>query len=483
VRISLLFPLWTEEYGNISVFAKKVGKLPPLNLAYLAAIAESQGHEVRIIDGEASEMSLEKMVEKTNEFNPDIVGITATTPFYHISANLAEKLKETNKNTKIAIGGPHITVLGEQVFKNCFDYAFIGEADNSWPKFLQTIEEGEDVSKVAGILYREGDEIKFTGPSETVKDVNSVPFPARHLLVNENYNTVTLKGEKRFTTIMTVRGCPYKCIFCSTRVFGKDTRTRDPRKVIEEMKECIQEYKTEHFWFLDDTLTLNRKHFSKICDLITQENLGITFEGSTRANLVDEALIEKMANAGLVRLSFGLESVDENVRTLMKKQVPLESYSIANKLTNKYGIETLNSCMIGLPGETEESIKKTLRFLREHREIRQANMSIAVPYPGTELYEMAKRGENRLKLETEDFSKYRRYNAAVMSVGDFSPDDLIRIQNEAYASIYCFVPERWGTMISKYGIEGTKKTLERLMKCIDDGETRFLTDKQLGIKN
>lgn len=482
MKISLLYPLWTEEYGEISHFAKKAGKWPPLNLAYLAAIAENQGHEVMIIDGEAGGMPLEEMVKETSEFNPDVVGITATTPFYHISANLAEGLKERNKDTKIVIGGPHITVLKDRVFKNCFDYAFIGEADNSWAEFLQTIEAGGDVSKVKGILYREDGTVKFTGQFESIADVNSIPLPARHLLNNENYRLGTLKGEKRFTSIMTVRGCPYNCIFCSTKVFGKDTRRREPRKVVEEMKECISGYKTEHFMFLDDTLTLNREHISDICDLIIEEKLGITFEGSTRANLVDEEIIKKMANAGLVRLSFGLESVDETVRKLMKKQVPLESYVTANNITNRYGIETLNSCMIGLPGETEDSIRKTLRFLREHREIKQANISIAVPYPGTELYEMAKKGENGIRLETEDFSKYRRYNAAVMSVGNFSPNDLIRIQNEAFASIYCFVPERWEAMIAKSGIDGARLTLERLMRCIDNGETRFLTDKQLGIK-
>src|SRR3989338_3383083 len=464
MKISLLYPLWTEEYEKIGHFAKK-SNLPPLNLAYLAAIAESHGHEARIIDGEAERLSIEEIVNRTSEFNPEIAGITATTPFYHISSKLARKLKERNPGITIVIGGPHVTVLKEEVFEDCFDFAFIGESDNSWSEFLQTFEEKEDFSGVKGILYRKNSEALFTGKSNSLEDINSIPFPARHLLKNENYTVGTLEGDKRFTSIMTVRGCPYKCIFCSTNIFGKDTRTRDPEIVIKEMQECIDRYGVEHFWFLDDTLTLNKKHISKVCDLMIEKNLKTTFEGSTRANLVDEELIKKMRQAGLIRLSFGLESVDETIRKLMKKQVPLESYVTANKLTDKYGIETLNSCMIGLPGETEESIKATLRFLREHKEIKHANFSIAVPYPGTELYEMAKRGENGLRLETKNYSEYRRYNAAVMSVGNFSPVDLIRIQNEAFASIYCFVPERWPNMLARTGIVGARMTLERLMKC------------------
>ena len=144
MKIMLLYPLWTAEYGKIAHFAKKAGKWPPLNLAYLAAIAEKQGHEVRIIDGEAEEISIKEMVTLTKEFNPDVIGITATTPFYHIVVQLARELKKEFPKVPVAIGGPHITVLREQVFEDCFDYAFIGEGDNSWPDFLDKYEKKRD---------------------------------------------------------------------------------------------------------------------------------------------------------------------------------------------------------------------------------------------------------------------------------------------------------------------------------------------------
>ncbi len=480
MKIALLYALWTEEYGKISHFAKKAGKWPPLNLAYLAAYAEKKGHEVIIIDGEAECLSVERMVQRTAEFHPDIIAITATTPFYHIAVQLGRALKKSIPDAAIAIGGPHVTVLGEKVFDRCFDYAFIKEADNSWPEFLLEYEKHGKVDSVKGIIYWNGGEAVFTGDPVPCDDVDQVPFPARHLLKHELYNLGTMRGIKRFTAIMTVRGCPYKCIFCTTKVFGKDFRRRAPESVLEEMKECIQKYGTEHFMFLDDTLTLHRQHIVGICDLIIKEKLGITFEGSTRANLVDEELIAKMAEAGLIRLSFGLESADETIRLNMKKDVPLESYVSANRLTNKYGIETLNSCMIGLPGETYDTVKKTLRFLRESREIRQANISIAVPYPGTELSEMAKNGEMGLKLMTEDYSQYRRYNSAVMTVGELTPENLMDIQNEAFASIY-LAPWRWEPMISKSGAMGALLTFNRLIECLKKGNTRFLTDRQLGI--
>jgi len=465
MRIALLFPKWTKEYGLFGHFAKKASTWPPLNLAYLAAIAEGMGHAVKIIDAQAEDLSIEETVQRTEEFNPDLIGFTATTPFFHIVSDLGKAIKERMNKKATVIGGHHITVVKEEAFYPWFDYAFIGEAEESWMEFLEKFEKNQDITDIKGIIYRKKDSIRFTGYAEPIIDIDSIPFPARHLLKPELYKMGTLKGTKRFTTIMTTRGCPFQCIFCSTDVFGRKIRKRSAKSVVEEIKEVVRKEGTKHFIFLDDTLTLDKKHILDICGLIEKENLVITFEGSTRANLVDEELVSHMKKAGLIRISFGLETVDEDIRRIIKKEVPLEEYRLANRLTNKYGIETLNSCMIGLPGETRETIDKTLNFLRHSPEIKQANISIAVPYPGTELYEMAKRGDCGLRLVTDDFSRFRRYNAAVMQVGDLSPDDLIKLQNRAFIEIYS-APWRIVPMLRKSGIVGGLLTLSRVFKHI-----------------
>ena len=467
MKVMLLYPEWTGEYGIFSCFARRAGVYPP-NLAYLAAIAEREGHEVRIIDAQVEGMSQDRIVSDVLKFKPNIIGMTATTPFFHIAVSLARKLKG---DSPIIIGGSHITILKERAFDSVFDYAFIGEADESFPLFLEGGERGEDVSGVKGVLYRENGGVRFTGEAESVYDLDSLPVPARHLLRMDRYKIGTLQGRKKFASIMTMRGCPFKCIYCSTQISGKRVRKRSPELVAKEIESVIREYNIRHFIFLDDTLTVDRKHILKICDLIKE--LKITFEGGSRADLVDEELISRMVDAGLTRFSFGLESVDENIRRIMRKEVPLESYIIANKLTNKYGVETLNSCMVGLPGETLDTIKKTLSFLRDSRDIKQANISIAVPYPGTELYEMAKRGDYGLKLLVDDFSKFRRYNSAVMSVNGLSPDDLIKLQDDAFASIY-LAPWRWRPMLKKSGIVGVFLTFSRLIKSIVRGRLSLL---------
>ena len=444
-------------------FAKKSAVIPPLNLTYIAAVAEKE-HEVKIVDCEAEDISAEKLLEIIGEYQPHLIGTTSTTPTFHYTVEYAKKIKE-NFNTPIAIGGSHITVLKERVFEDCFDYGFLGEAEESWRLFL----ENKDIFRVKRAIY-----------NEVPIDIDSVPFPALHLLKMDRYKLGTMRGIKKVAPVMMSRGCPFKCIFCTTDVFGKKVRRRNLDLVMKEITHSIEKFGTEHLFFFDDTLTLDRDYILRLCDRL--KKLNITFEGSTRANLVDEGIISAMADAGLIRLSFGLESVNPNIRKIIRKEVPLESYAIANRLTNKYNIETLNSCMIGLPGETIDTIRETLSFLRKAKEVKQANLAIAVPYPGTELYDMAVRGDYRLNLLTHDFSKFWRYNSAVMNVGDFTPKDLIRLQNDAFVSIY-IAPWRWLPMIRKQGMFGAVLTFFRLLKSLkriilnENGLFRFKENK------
>lgn len=467
MKILFLFPSWTGDYGIFSHFARKAGVWPPLNLALLAALAEQQGHEVIIIDAEANKIPLKKLMKEALSHNPHIIGLTARSPFFHLTKELAMGLKEQNNKIPIALGGQHITIMKEKAFLPFFDFAFIGEAEKSWPQFLEKFQKGEkDFSGIKGLMYRKNSGTIFTGVQEVTKDLDSLPFPARHLLNMKKYRLGTLQGTKNFTTIQTVRGCPWKCIFCASDALNTTViRKRSTKSIIKEIKEVIDRYNVRHFMFLDDVLTLDEKHILEMCDLIMEEKLQITFEGSTRANLVNEDMIRKMKQAGLIRLSFGLETVDDEMRKTMNKKVPLEAYSTANKILNKYDIEALNSVMIGLPGETTETVQKTLNWLRNAREVKQANFAIAVPYPGTELYRMAKAGEHGIKLITDDFSKYRRYGSAVTAVNELGPSDLIELQNEGFVSIYS-APWRWRPMLRKNGIIGGMLMLLRLSRLI-----------------
>lgn len=457
MKIALLYPRWTGEYGLFGHFARRQ-IWPPLNLALLGAIGEQHGHEMIIIDAEAQGMPEKKLIEQTLSLKPDVIGLTCYSPFFHLNLRLAQGLKEAGCTAPIIAGGPHITIMKEKALLPQFDYGFTGEAEVSFPRFLELLEEGGDVSEVKGLIYRRDGEVVSNGDPEWVQaevptkgsnvgqsyPLDQFPLPARHLLDMTKYKLGTIRGRKHFTSIQTMRGCPWKCIFCASEALNT-TRVvmRSPESVVEEMKRVVSEFPyINHFVFADDVLTLWKKHIIKICDLINEAGLKITFEGGTRANLVDDELIKYMAETGLIRLCFGLETTDPEMRVTMQKKVPMEAYMQSNKICAKYGVEALNSMMIGLPGETRETIRASLDFIGKAREVKQANFAIAIPYPGTEFHEMALAGGHGLQLKSEDFSEYLRYGSAVTQVGDLTPDDLIELQNEGFVKIYS-KPWRW----------------------------------------
>jgi anaerobic magnesium-protoporphyrin IX monomethyl ester cyclase len=466
MKVLLLYPTWTGAYGLFGHFARRNSTWPPLNLALLGAIAERHDHTVRIMDGEAERMSLEDMVKAAVAYKPDVIGFTATSPFFHLSKAVAEGIKQVAPHIPIAVGGPHMTIMKEKALLPAFDYAFLGEAEESWPQFLNAMEQGKPVSDVAGILYRCNGEVVSSGAAADITDLNRLPMPARHLLNMPLYKLGTLRGRLPFTSIQTMRGCPWKCIFCASEALKTTSmRVRSPRNVVDEMKAVVSTFGTRHFYIVDDVMTLWKEHILEICDLIDQEKLDITFEGSTRANLVEDEVIARLVRSGLIRLSFGLETVDPEMRKTMKKQVPLDHYTRANRICNEYGVEAMNSVMIGLPGETRETVHATLNFLGKAREVKQANFAIAVPYPGTEFHEMAVKGENHVQLMTDDFSEYRRYGSAVTTVGELTPHDLIELQNEGFVSIYS-APWRWVPMLQKHGLLGGSLMLFRLARLL-----------------
>jgi len=478
MKIALLYPSWTGAYGIFGHFARRQ-IWPPLNLALLGAIGEENGHEVTVVDGEARGLKEAELIELAMAENPDIIGLTCYSPFFHLNVSLAKGLKEAGCKVPIIVGGPHITIMKEKALLPQFDFAFTGEAEKSFPQFLELYEAGGDVSQVKGLVHRQNGEIVSNGDPEWVEapeptkgsnvgrhyPLDQFPTPARHLLDMTKYRLGTTRGRKHFTPIQTMRGCPWKCIFCASEALNT-TRVvmRSPESVVKEIKQITTDFPyISHFMFVDDVLTLWKTHITKICDLLNERGIKITFEGSTRANLVDDELIKYMAESGLIRLSFGLETTDPEMRTTMQKKVPMEDYVTANKICDKYGVEAVNSMMIGLPGETRETVRASLKFLRNAREVKQANFAIAVPYPGTEFHKIATSGSDGVTLMSEDFSEYLRYGSAVTTVGELSPADLIELQNEGFVSIYS-APWRWPSMWRRHGSLGLAFMLFRVAK-------------------
>ncbi len=452
MKLSLIFYAYTNSYGAYEKVAKSILPLPPLNLCMIAALAEKEGWKVQLIDAEIENLSNPEIIHRLKEFKPDLIGLTATTPFFASIADNAKVLKE-HLNIPIIIGGPHISIFGEQAFLDAFDYLSIGEADLVFSQFLRQFEKNPKEINVKGFISRQTNgEIFYPGDAPVPENLDELPSSARHLLKNDLYLFRTPTGVKKSTMIQITRGCPFECAFCATNLLTKDVRRRSISNVIKEIEYVVEDLGVGHIYFSDDNLTLSKTYTMDLCDEIEKRNLKFTFEGHTRADMWDEDIAKKMKRCGLIRVSFGLETAMPEIRDLIKKTVPLENYVAANRINNRLGIETMNSVMLGLPGETRELIKKTVDYLCKAKDIQNITYGITVPYPGTEIYEWADKGLYGLKLLSKDFSKFHRYGHSVLEVNGISPEEMISLQERGLIRIYsCWW--RWIPMIRLHGFK------------------------------
>ncbi|MBF0361094.1 MAG: radical SAM protein [Oligoflexia bacterium] len=437
MKLSLVIPAYTVDYGAFAGVASSILPLPPLNICILGALAKHEGWDVQVIDAEIEKLNDDQLIERIFEFKSDIVGFTATTPFFHNIERITKKIKERSKMF-IIVGGPHVSIFKEKSFLQHFDCLFIGESEEVFPLFLQHFASNKREFNIKGIMYRNYENtIVYHGDTSFVEDLNSIPFPDHTLLKRDLYKMSTPDGVKKLCSMIQMsRGCPYQCVYCANALYGKKIRRRGLDNVIEELIIIIKNRGIEHIYFSDDTLTYDRGYMLALCDKIEELNLKFTFEGHTRADLWDEHLAKRLQAIGLVRISFGLESADPRIKKIINKNIPLEKYIEASKINNKLGIETMTSVMLGLPGENRESIKTTVDFLCKTPEIKNVTYGIAIPYPGTEMLKMAERNEYGLKILDKDFSKYHRYGYSVMQVGDISPKEMIVLQQKGLIRIY-----------------------------------------------
>lgn len=452
MKLSLVYPAWCDEFGDFVGVAKGASSFPPLNLCIVAATAEAAGWEVQLIDGEVENLDFDQIYERVKDFGADLIGMTSTTPFFHRVVDVATQFK-SRCDIPIIVGGTHFSIVREEAFEDVFDYVVYGEAEMMFGDFLHGFEHGEPVAHIQGLMTRNADgTIRNNGEALRIPNLDDAPRPSRHLLPHKKYISGTYDyGMRPYTSMQMSRGCPFTCVYCATDFYGLKVRRRSVESSLDEIEYLVNEMGFKHIYFFDDTLTLKRKFILEICAGIKERGIEFTWEGSTRANLWDEEMVTKMKDAGLVRISFGLETSDPEVRELIEKGLPLEDYVVSNRLNNTLGVETINSVMLGMPGDTRESIKETISFLRKARDIQHATYSIAMPYPGTELHRMAKAGEHGLELIERDYSKYQRYNSAVMIVNGISPEEMIELQMLGLSQIYS-VWWRILPMVRRHGI-------------------------------
>lgn len=468
MKLILIHPPWADVYGNYKA-AAKVGVLyPPLGLCYLASSLEKGGHDVKIIDAEVEGMDIPKLLKIVKSYSPDLVGITSTTPIFHQAKKLAEGIKK-EMSIPIVIGGPHTTVMPEQSMAACnaFDYGIYGEGERTISEFTHALEDGETLNNIEGLLFRANGKVVKNKPVKFEPNLDAIPFPNRSLLDIDKYLwSVPKKGIVKFTTIMTSRGCPFNCIFCSQRtMFGTNVRYRTPGNILDEIEHIVNDLKINHIQFIDDTLTLKKDRVYEICKGILERGINVTWEGWTRANSVDEEMLRLMKRAGFIRVAFGIESGNPDILKVVKKGVTLEQVKNAFKIAKKVGLETRGSVMLGHPYETKKTAMDTLNFIKNLKDCDQVHLNITTPYPGTELYRIAQNSEGGMRLLTNDFSEYKRYGDAVIEVNDLTREDLIRYQRKGFLMFY-LKPRRIWYNLKRAGLKAGVKNSIAFLKSI-----------------
>lgn len=463
MKILLAMPTWTDDLGGFGRIGRTRNPQVPLGLLYLATLAEQQGHQVEFIDCDVERVSINELARRAAEGNFDLVGLTATSPIFHKAVKSAEAIKARAPHIKIMIGGDHVNILKRNVMYDVFDFASMGESEETWPEFLTRLDSGAtDFADVDGLIWRRPNgDIVQNKPRQLYPDLDKLPLPAIHLTKIDLYRmTFALPRNRKigpYVSIMMSRGCPFKCAFCSESSdvkydgFVAKMRYRSAKNIVDEIEAHFRNHKIRHFFFMDSNISLKRKHTVEICNEIIARKLPITFEGWTRANLIDEELMALLVEAGLVRMSCGVESGDTRILEIIKKQVPQEAVRDFFRLCGKYGVEPMCSAMLGNPGDTRESVQNTIRFLDSIPELLYTNFSIANPYPGTEMLAWARQGKHGLRLRYDDLSKYTRYDDSPIEVNDLSAQDLVRYQALGLIKIH-LKPRRFIAAIRMLGL-------------------------------
>ncbi|MBN1593192.1 MAG: cobalamin-dependent protein [Candidatus Coatesbacteria bacterium] len=417
----------------------------PVNILSLAAHLLANDIETRIIDFEVESLTDDAFLDRVSDFGPDLVGFTCLSPTVVAANRLAGAIKSHLPETFIVAGGPHISAMPERALKEFenFDAGVFGEGEHTLLEICGRVDECKPpkLDGVAGVAHRKGSEFVIEEKRPLIGDLDTLAFPARHLLNLDLYRAGSTPGvgdtATNSTVLFTSRGCAEDCTFCASKItFSRKLRFRSAEHVLAEVKDCIENFGFDHFTIDDDTFTLNKARLTKILEGFSE--LRVSWDCDTRVNAVDEEMLQDMKAAGCKKVAFGIESGSERIRALIKKRTTQEQIIRAFDAAKRAGLVTQAFFIIGShPSETLDEVKMTLKLAK-----RVAPdfiiVNVVTPFPGTELYEMMQAGG--YMPETLDWEKFDcTHTQPSWRTEHFSSDELVRLQRWFYLR-YSFSP-------------------------------------------
>jgi radical SAM superfamily enzyme YgiQ (UPF0313 family)/glycosyltransferase involved in cell wall biosynthesis len=441
-RVMLLNPPWHSgkrygiRAGSRWPFTMEMGKADvlvpayvpfPFFLAYATAVLKKKGINAVIADAIAEGLSDEEFLERVRGFSPNLVFIEAATASIENDLEWAKRLKDINENVKIAFVGTHVSALQGLFFaKNPeIDYLIVGEYEFAALELSESLKEGELPKDASGVIYRdENGKIVSNGRSRGILNLNDLPLPERITLPIYNYDDSGGTGTPSPTVqVMASRGCPFGCIFClwPQVLYGNRTyRARCPESVADEMEMLVKEYGFKGIYFDDDTFNIGKERILKLCKEIKRKEIHVPWAIMARADTSDFETLKAMRDAGLSALKFGLESATQEIIDKCGKGLNINNVEESVNNCRKLGIRVHLTYVFGLPGETHETLKRTIAYALK-LDSDSAQFSLATPFPGTKYHQML---QEKGLLVTKDWSKYDGNRYAVIRGENLSTKEL-----------------------------------------------------------
>lgn len=420
-------PQTASKYKFMGVIA------PPLGIAYMAGVLQENNIDVEILDASAEDMDFKDVEKELLKRKPDLVALTALTPTIGRALETAQVVKETLPDSIVVMGGYHPTFnFIETLEDENVDIVIRGEGEYIMLNLVQALENQSSLHDVKGIVFEDKNskEIVVNPEAPLIQDLDELPFPALNLLPMKKYRLLDM--DTHMTTMITTRGCPMQCSFCSSAAMhGKKIRERSVENIVDEIEYLNTNYNIDTIAFMDDTFTLKKRKVMAICDEILKRNIEIMWGCTSRVDTLDEKLLKKMKEAGCITIFIGVESADQQQLDNMCKNTTIAKIENAFKIAHKLKIRTIASVALGMPGDTKEIMNKTVKFVHKLKP-NYAIYSLATPYPGTRFYKEAFE-KNLIKIK--DWSKYTLITPILETI-DCSLNDMRKIQAKAFMKFY-----------------------------------------------
>jgi radical SAM superfamily enzyme YgiQ (UPF0313 family) len=446
----------------------------PISLPMIAGALEAQKHEVKLVDCIANDIDVEGLKRAIQDFNPGLIIFNMSTATSSSDVEVINIMRFFTK-AHFSVIGNHATSLPEEVLlASGLDSVIRREPELTAQDLVDAVEKGRGLGEVLGISFKDKDgEIVNNEDRPFNENLDDLPFAARHLLDNAKYTLPVIN--EPYTLIITSRGCPYSCIYCTAhQYYGKKLRLRSAENVVDEMAECLEKHHIRNFTMWSDTFNQSKKFVMEVCEEIKKRGMEqkIRWMANSRVDHVDAEVLAEMRSSGCIGVSYGVESGVDEILKNMKKGADAQQAREAVRLTKAAGIEVLTHIIFGLPGETRETINKTIRYVKE-MDPDYAQFYCAIPFPKTELEELGKKNG---WITTEDYSKYE-LNQPILNLPSLTSDQLQKARIRAYREFYLRPSYIYKRLLKIHSWSDFKKTLHQAKDFISSWISRDSTQK------